>query len=97
MGFGCSTCGSKWHNAHNCPLKDQKPAKSKGRGKPFEKSKSKGYGKNSGRPYMGKVLEKDKVLERKGSHLREKDMANVASGPMNFRVVSRITIVAPTS
>lgn len=46
---------------------------------------------------MGKVLEKDKVLERKGSHLREKDMANVASGPMNFRVVSRITIVAPTS
>ena len=34
MGLGCSTCGSKWHNTHSCPLNDQS---NKGKGKSFGK------------------------------------------------------------
>ena len=34
MGLGCSTCGSKWHNTHSCPLGgEQRFGKGKGQGK----------------------------------------------------------------
>lgn len=46
MGLGCSTCGSKWHNTHSCPLNDQS---NKGKGKSF--GKFKGLGKGFGKPF----------------------------------------------
>ena len=71
MGLGCSTCGSKWHNTHSCPLNDQKPHKGKGRGKGFGKSKSKGYGKSYGKPY-NKGFGKSKGFGKKGKPFARK-------------------------
>eukprot|EP00435_Cladocopium_sp_Y103_P007263 s3374_g2.t1 len=68
MGLGCSTCGSKWHNTHNCPLNEQRPPK--GKGKDYGKSKSKGYGK-SYRPY-GKGFGKSKGFGKKGKPYMKK-------------------------
>ena len=55
MGLGCSTCGSKWHNTHACPMNDtykgKTPMKGKGKSKGYGKGKGKSYG---GRPYGGK-------------------------------------------
>ena len=48
MGLGCSTCGSKWHNTHSCPLNSQQQSKGHGKSKGF--GKPKGFGKNFGRP-----------------------------------------------
>eukprot|EP00435_Cladocopium_sp_Y103_P017768 s3364_g4.t1 len=42
MGLGCSTCGSKWHNTHSCPLGSEQRF---GKGKGFGKSKGFGKGK----------------------------------------------------
>ena len=69
LGVGCSTCGSKWHDASACPVKgkgrrdggDASPAKGwtpkgKGYGKPRfpGKGKGKGYGGFGGRGFKGR-------------------------------------------
>ena len=69
LGVGCSTCGSKWHDASACPVKGQgrrdgghfPPAKGwtpkgKGYGKPRfpGKGKGKGYGCFGGRGFKGR-------------------------------------------
>ena len=55
MGLGCSTCGSKWHNTHACPMNDtykgKMPMKGKGKSTGYGKGKGKSYG---GKPYGGK-------------------------------------------
>ena len=60
MGLGCSICGSKWHNTHNCPMKG---SGKNGLGAPpsygpprkgFNKGKSKGKGKSYGKKGKGK-------------------------------------------
>ena len=50
MGLGCSTCGSKWHNTHSCPMNDSY----KGKNPTFGKGKSKGFNKGKGKSYGGK-------------------------------------------
>ena len=44
MGLGCRICGSKWHNAHSCPLGDRQPGFNN-KGKSYGKPKGSGYGK----------------------------------------------------
>ena len=65
MGLGCSTCGSKWHSIHSCPLNSQSQSKGYGKSKGFGKNfgrpmrkgfgkgKYKAYGKGKGNPYKG--------------------------------------------
>lgn len=59
MGLGCSTCGSKWHNTHACPMNDtykgKTPMKGKGKSKGYGKGKGTSYG---GKPYRGKSYRK---------------------------------------
>ena len=65
MGLGCSTCGSKCHSIHSCPLNSQSQSKGYGKSKGFGKNfgrpmrkgfgkgKYKAYGKGKGKPYKG--------------------------------------------
>ena len=71
MGLGCSTCGSKWHNTHSCPLGgEQRFGKGKGQGK------SKGFGKGKfPRKGFGK-----KGYGKKGSYFLARAMAREAFG-----------------
>ena len=60
MGLGCSICGSKWRNAHSCPMSDSNKGKSSGKpsgksyGKSFGKGRPKGYGKKGKSKGFGK-------------------------------------------
>ena len=70
MGLGCSTCGSKWHNTHSCPMNDsykgKNPTFGKGKPKGFNKGKGKSYGgKSYGKPYR-KGYGKSKSYGKKG-------------------------------
>ena len=65
MGLGCSTCGSKWHNTHSCPLNSQP----KGKGKGF--SKPKGYNKGYGKPFR-KGFGRGKGFGKKGKSYSKK-------------------------
>ena len=39
MGLGCSTCGSKWHSTHSCPLHSQNQSKGYGKSKGYNRPK----------------------------------------------------------
>ena len=62
MGLGCSTCGSKWHNTHSCPLNDGN------HGKNYDKGKNKGSYGGKGKSYggKGKGFSKGKFKKGKG-------------------------------